>query len=111
MSYKTFTLLEHMRYSSYTPEYSAPIKGAGYNLHNSLHTYTYELEEFLGLLTLQGTLEIDPVETDWIDINGAEFIADGSTDYVSNNFEGNFTWIRAKYQLDNGIIHAVRCNI
>lgn len=111
MNYETFILLDYVDTPSFTVEYSAPIKGAGYNLRDSLHTFTYELEEFTGILGLQGTLEVSPTEDDWVDIVETEFVTDGSTELASDSFEGNFVWIRAKYQVDSGIIHRIRCNI
>lgn len=111
MNYETIILLEQIDYPTFGMEYSAPITGAGYNLRDAIHTYTYELEEFSGTLGLQGTLAVTPTDDDWVDILESDFVADGSTNMVTDNFEGNYVWIRAKYQLDSGIIHRIRCNI
>ena len=111
MSYETFILVEHVDYPSLTTEYSAPVKGAGYNLANSLHSFTYELENFIGNIIIQGSLALTPAHDDWVDIGGTEFIADRSTDIAFDNFEGNFVWIRAKYIAESGIIHKIRCNM
>ena len=111
MSYETFILLEHVDYPSVTTDYSAPIKGAGFNHRSALHTYTYELEDFVGILGLQGTLCESPTDNDWVDITESEFVPDDSTDIIFDNFEGNYVWIRVKYRLESGVIHRIRCNI
>lgn len=111
MNHETFILIENIDYPSLATGYSAPIKGAGYNLRNSLHSFSYELEQFEGYIVLQGTLEVSPLEHDWVDIIGTKFTGDASTDFAFDNFEGNFVWIRAKYLLESGHIHKVRCNI
>ena len=110
MNHETFILLENVDLPT-LEEYSAPVKGAGYNLLSSLHTFTYELENFVGAIALQGTLEITPADEDWVDIAGTEYWPDGSTDLATGSFEGNYIWVRALYALDSGIIHRVRCNI
>ena len=110
MNYETFILLDTIDTPAFE-EYSAPIKGAGYNLQSSLHTYTYELENFVGSIELQGTLEVTPLDDDWVNIPEAEFWSDESTDLVTGNFEGNYVWVRAVYTLESGIIHKVRCNV
>lgn len=110
MNYETIILLDTV--DTLTLEAcSAPIKGAGYNLHSSLQTYTYEVENFVGSIELQGTLAVTPLEDDWVDILETEFWSDESTNLVTGNFVGNYVWIRAVYVLEAGIIHKVRCNV
>ena len=110
MSNETIILIENIDNTDAIVKYSAPQKGAGYHFKDGLHTFVYEVEEFLGSITLQGTLEQYPGDDDWIDIHDTEFIADGSTEIFSDNFVGKFMWIRAKYQLAVGVIHRVRYN-
>lgn len=98
-----------------TYSYGTKQKGAGYNRRSDgLHTVIYEVTDFKGSIKIQGTLEMFPGETDWVDIPGTEIGAgDDSTAWTntnSRNFTGNFVWIRAAYNLQNGIIDAVRYN-
>jgi PKD repeat protein len=98
-----------------TTGYGEKQKGAGYNRRsNGLHTVVYSVDAFNGSITIQGTLELFPGEADWVDITSYDFdgdstIANVSTSY-SDNFTGNFVWIRAKYSLTNGTIVSVRYN-
>lgn len=90
--------------------------GAGFNRYNNgLHTVIYETSAFSGTIRIQGTLEMYPAESDWIDINDSivEAWNDSTifqTGAVSRNFTGNFLWIRAAYNLQNGTIVSVRYN-
>jgi hypothetical protein len=50
--------------------YSDKAKGAGYHKFNdSLHTYNYVVDSFVGTIKLQGTLELFPGDDDWVDID------------------------------------------
>ena len=99
--------------SSYS--YGEKSKGAGYNRSSDgLHTAVYVVDSFAGSIKIQGTLELYPADSDWIDIAGTEVGGDstvgaGETTYTAN-FTGNFVWIRAAYNLQNGTIVAVRYN-
>ena len=90
-------------------------KGAGYNRRdNGLHTVVFSVEAFKGSVGVQGTLEIYPGEADWVDLVSYNF-DDGSTlsDITtthSENFTGNFVWIRASYVITNGKIVEIRYN-
>jgi hypothetical protein len=90
-------------------------KGAGYNRRNDgLHTVVYAVDAFNGSITVQGTLELYPAAADWVDIISYDFGGDStggdSTTTYSENFTGNFVWIRAKYTITDGTIVAVRYN-
>lgn len=99
--------------SSYS--YGEKSKGAGYNRSSDgLHTAVYVVDGFAGSIKIQGTLELYPADSDWIDIPGTEIGGDSTvgssqTTYTAN-FTGNFVWIRAAYNLQNGSIVAVRYN-
>ncbi len=99
--------------SSYS--YGEKRKGAGYSRQSDgLHTVVYVVNAFSGSIKIQGTLEMFPGDTDWVDISGTEIggdstIATSETAYT-NNFTGNFVWIRAAYNLQDGTIVAVRYN-
>lgn len=117
MSTESIILLENTSTESAdsTFAYSAKQKGAGYNKrYGGLHTYVYELDAFAGEIKLQGTLELYPGEADWVNIvgtteGGDSTISAGITTYTGN-FTGNFVWIRAAYNLQNGTISKIRYN-
>jgi hypothetical protein len=98
-----------------TVGYGEKQKGAGYNRFNDgLHTVVYEVDAFNGSITIQGTLELYPAESDWFDVTSYDFGGDSTdsntTTSFSENFSGNFVWIRAKYNITDGTILAVRYN-
>jgi hypothetical protein len=85
-----------------------------YRKHDTLTTVVYDVNEFVGSIKIQGTLEIYPGETDWIDINNT-IVGNGEDSSVwastpSVSFTGNWVWIRAAYNLQNGTITQVRYN-
>lgn len=95
--------------------YSDKMKGAGYHLYgDKVHTAFYDVNSFIGYIKLQGTLSLYPGDTDWIDITGTELglNSDSSawTAVQSINFTGNYVWIRAAYNLQNGSIIQIRYN-
>lgn len=98
-----------------TYSYGEKRKGAGYNRQSDgLHTVVYTVDAFAGSIKIQGTLEMFPGDNDWVDILGTEIGGDstigaGETVYT-NNFTGNFVWIRAAYNIQNGTIVSVRYN-
>jgi hypothetical protein len=92
--------------------------GAGYHkIKGGLHTATFILDNFKGNIKLQATLELYPSDADWFDI-----IYDNSADQLSaidstplipsatRNFTGNFLWIRAGIQLEEGTVTEIRYN-
>jgi hypothetical protein len=97
--------------SSFT--YSDKNKGAGYNKNNDgMHTVVYSVTDFVGTIKMQATLELYPGEDDWVDIAGTELGGDSSVFSTSQSrtFTGKFLWIRAAYNLQNGIIDQIRYN-
>lgn len=97
--------------SSYA--YSSKNKGAGYNKNNDgVHTVVYSLDSFVGTIKMQGTLELYPGDSDWVDISGTELGGDSSvfSSSQSRTFTGKFLWIRAAYNLQNGTISQIRYN-
>ena len=99
--------------STYT--YGEKRKGAGYNRRSDgLHTVIYEVTDFIGSIKIQGTLEMFPAESDWVDIVGTEIgLGDDSTVWTTtntSNFTGNFVWLRAAYNVQNGTITEIRYN-
>ncbi len=94
--------------------YGEKRKGAGYHKNNNgIHTAVYEFDNFVGIVKIQGTLELYPNENDWIDIDGTEITVEDSTPLISNEtrtFIGKFVYIRAAYRIDNGTIVEIRYN-
>lgn len=76
-----------------------PVKGAGYyNYTDGLHTVSYSLSNFVGVIEFQATLLYEPTEADWFDIADSA-VGDGVeslTESTFKNFFGNFVWIRAR---------------
>jgi hypothetical protein len=90
--------------------FSEKKQGAGYHQkRDTLHTFSYLLNNFVGSIKLQATLELHPGNDDWVDIVDTDLDAtvaiSGNT---SGNFTGNFVWIRAVYQLISGQISEIR---
>lgn len=98
-----------------TFSYGEKNTGAGYhNRRDGLHTLIYDLNDFAGTIKIQGTLELYPENTDWVDILGTEIGGDSATILgsitASRNFSGNFVWLRAAYNVQNGTIVEIRYN-
>lgn len=117
MSNEIYKLAENISVESIDSAYSYTDKlpGAGYHrVLNPVHTAVYSVDSFVGIIKLQGTLSIDPVEADWFDIENTELGlgSDSSlwTKSKSVNFSGNFVWIRAAYNLQNGTIASILYN-
>ena len=96
--------------------YSDKNKGAGFHhANNGVHTYVYQTDNFIGTIKLQGTLEMYPGDEDWFDIDNTTvgLLGDSTnfqSDSVTGNFTGQFLWIRAAYNLQNGTITQIRYN-
>ena len=118
MSIETRILLENITTESSDSTYSYGDKkiGAGYHKsNNGVHTAYYKTRDFVGSIKIQGTLEIEPGESDWLDIEGTEVgLGADSTIFasssVSRTFTGKFVWIRAAYNLQNGTIDQILYN-
>ncbi len=113
MSTESYILLSNI--IAETTGYGEKRKGAGYNRRSDgLHTVVYSVDAFVGTITIQGSLEMFPGENDWVDVTSYDFGGDStagdSTSTHSENFYGNFVWIRAKYAITNGSIVSVRYN-
>lgn len=116
MSYESYVLLTNQATESNGSVFSYTEKqpGAGYHQKSdSNHTVQYSVNAFNGTIKMQGTLELYPVETDWFDINGTEMGGDSATIATAiktYNFVGNFAWVRAAYNIQNGTITEIRFN-
>jgi hypothetical protein len=114
MSFESFILTSSISdlVSDSTYSYSDKQPGAGYhNKDDSTHTVVYSLQNFVGGIKIQASLELYPSDGDFFDIVGTELISsDPYTDAYSVTFSGNFVWLRAAYNLQDGIISEIRYN-
>jgi hypothetical protein len=117
MSSKILTLLSNVSAESNDSTFSYGEKNTGAGYHNrrdGLHTAVYDLDNFAGTIKIQGTLELYPSESDWVDVLGTTVGGDSTTilgtTTSSINFTGNFVWLRAAYNVQNGTITEIRYN-
>jgi hypothetical protein len=116
MSTETITLLSNITQEAVSADfsYSDKQKGAGYHRHNDgIHTVTYVFNNFKGTVKIQATLALYPGDADWFDVIGTEVGGDSSVIIAatkSYTFIGRFVWIRAAYNLQDGIITEIRYN-
>ena len=116
MSIESTILLENItqEVSDSTFSFTEKQKGAGYHkLRGGLHTYVFQTDSFVGVIKLQGTLELYPGENDWVDIDNTTLLVGSDstmTGSPTGNFTGNFIWIRAAYNLQDGTIQQIRYN-
>lgn len=102
-------------YDGSNPDFaSAKLRGNGYyGYTDGLHTVSYQLTNFTGIIQMQATLVSDPTDTDWFVVPETT-VGDGSdpvngTLYI--NFTGNFVWCRcAVTSFAGGIINKVLYN-
>jgi hypothetical protein len=93
-----------------TYSYSAKSKGAGFSMKSTpLHTAVITVNNFVGLIKLQGTLTMYPGESDWVDVVTLKYKDNATSSSISENFIGNWVWIRSAHALTQGSI-AVRYN-
>jgi hypothetical protein len=91
-------------------------KGDGYyGRSDGFHTVQYTLTGFIGRISIQGTLAVDPTEADWftvelgtgaMSIDTTGLLTEQNITYVEYsqsttntkvyNFTGNYVWIRVK---------------
>lgn len=101
--------------------YTEKGKAAGYHRKSdTVHTVVYSVNSFSGTIKMQGTLELSPGDNDWVDITGSEVGGDSTTlinptdptsiENFSSTFTGNFVWLRAAYNIQNGTIVEIRYN-
>jgi len=98
--------------------YSDKHKGAGYHRRSDgLHTVRFMFDDFKGSVKIQGSLELYPGETDWVDLEfdqGDSLESLDSTAITTNeirNITGNWLWIRAAWILEQGTIQEIRYNL
>ena len=89
--------------------------GAGYHRQlDCTHTAVYNVNSFVGSIKLQATLAIDPADADWFDVDNTLLgLGEDSSYWTTShsvNFTGNFVWIRAAYNVQNGTIVSIQYN-
>ena len=100
--------------SAYT--YGSKKKGAGYHKNNDgVHTVAYYVNAFQGAIKVQGTLEEEPGENDWVDViewgGDSTYYGQGIEDYIgTQTFTGKFIWLRAGHNVQDGQIVQVLYN-
>jgi hypothetical protein len=86
--------------------YSNAVPAANYYGGNgSIQTLFYNLSGFVGIMTVEATLDPIPDQANWFDISerGDGVIPD--TGYTSSTITGNFAWLRARVEdFDAGTI-------
>lgn len=74
-------------------------KGDGYyGRSDGIHTIQYALEGFIGTVSIQATLAVEPGTDDWFTVYTESYPIDSSgstTTSVIKNFTGNYVWVRA----------------
>ena len=93
---------------------SNPVKGNGYyGYTDGLHTVSYSLNSFVGVLKFQASLVTNPTENDWFDVTSTS-VGDGTNPVNGSyyfNFTGNFVWCRAHItNFSGGVISRVLYN-
>jgi hypothetical protein len=82
MSIETIVLLENISTEATTAgfSYGEKRKGAGYHKNNNgVHTALFQFDNFVGTVKIQGTLELYPNDTDWVDIDGTTITVEDSS--------------------------------
>lgn len=91
-------------------------KGTGYyGISSGLHTVTYHVsQDYIGTLTMQATLAATPTDSDWFDVDNTGmtrvYQPTNSTSTVATTFTGNFTWVRARVEITQGIMLGINYN-
>ena len=116
-TYSTVPILENVVYGTASGNYdgssqlffSNAVPAANYYAGNgNIQTLLYNVTGFVGIITVQATLNDLPDQAHWFDISER---GDGSTaDFgiTTATVTGNFSWIRARVEaFDAGIIQVV----
>ena len=111
-------------------------KGDGfYSRSDGLHTIQYKTTGFIGTISIEGTLVVEPTNDDWFGVllnssNDSQSFVIDTTGKVSNsiikyektyavatdaievfNFTGNYVWVRAKItNWTDGTVNVIRLN-
>jgi hypothetical protein len=84
-------------------------KGDGYyGRSDGLHTVQYTYNGLTGTITIQGTLVVDPGDSDWFDVH--TYTAGNETSSAVKSFTGNYVWVRAIVEYTGGTINSIVLN-
>ena len=84
-------------------------KGDGYyGRADGVHTVQATYTDFVGSITIQGTLATTPTDSDWFTVH--TFTETSATKSVYANFTGNYTYIRSKLVYTSGSVGSVLLN-
>jgi len=116
-AYTTQTLVDDVTYGSASGNYdgssqdwlSNAVPAANYyGGQGSLQTITYQLQDFVGIITIQATLNDLQDSAPWFDIATYGDGSTADTGTVPVTVMGNFTWIRAEItEFSAGTIQAI----
>lgn len=134
MSTNSETILSqqtHIGDSSLQSLISNLFKGDGfYSRSDGLHTIQVSIAGFIGKISIQGTLAVNPTESDWFtvelgtgamsvdttgllteqNITSVEYTSP-TTNSKSYNFTGNYVWVRARvFDWTDGTINTIKLN-
>lgn len=85
-------------------------KAADYYISRSgTQSVLFSVDDFVGDVIIQGTLDADPVADDqWFDIYEFPDDSSATTATISHTIKGNFTWVRARVtNFTSGTINSV----
>jgi hypothetical protein len=85
-------------------------KGDGYyGRSDGFHTVQHSITGFTGIVAIQGTLAVDPVDADWFTIYTEPHST--VTNVIASNFTGNYVWVRAVVSsLTDGTVNSITLN-
>lgn len=95
-----FDTLTHPDVSVVETRRGEKFRGDGfYNRADGFHTVQYVYTDFSGVIKIQATLSVDPLESDWFGLPETELslVADSAItepQSQAKNFTGNYVWIR-----------------
>jgi hypothetical protein len=89
--------------------YSNAVPAANYYAGNGpIQTIRYQLLEFIGIITIQATLNDLTNQAKWFDISSRGDGSSTDSGLTVDTVTGNFTWIRARVEaFDGGTIQVV----
>lgn len=109
--YTTQTLVDNVTYGSASGNYdgssqdwySNAVPAANYyGGQGSLQTITYQLQDFVGIITIEATLNDEQLSAPWFEVATYSDGITVETGTIPVNVAGNFTWLRAQITGFNG---------
>jgi hypothetical protein len=89
-------------------------KGDGYyGRSDGIHTVQYDITGFIGTISIQATLAVDPTQDDWFTVYTQSYPVsndEGTSLTKITNFTGNYVWIRAYVEYTDGSINSIKLN-